>query len=221
MKKVLFCIMVLFVACQSSQNAQQDKQACAYAQKEENLETWEEYLESFPKGECSFEARSKIRKLKKEREEEEKKAAYQRERKIGHLIWSDRSSNEVDWSTAKEYCENLTEGGFADWRLPNIDELRTIIKNCFKTETSGECKLSEKSGCLSSNCWQPKGICYCDGRSNNGGYYSKLGDDDNVWLWSSTQLDYSDFALTVNFKNGSVGPSLRNFGRNVRCVRNY
>jgi len=46
----------------------QDKNACEYAKNEGSLETWEEYLATFPNGECAFEAKSKIRKLKKEDE---------------------------------------------------------------------------------------------------------------------------------------------------------
>jgi hypothetical protein len=31
------------------------------------------------------------------------------------------------WEDAIDYCENLTLGGFDDWRLPNINELRSIV----------------------------------------------------------------------------------------------
>ncbi len=34
-----------------------------------------------------------------------------------------------NWNYAKSYCENLTLGGFSDWRLPNIYELVTLIDN--------------------------------------------------------------------------------------------
>lgn len=30
------------------------------------------------------------------------------------------------WANAITYCENLTLGGYADWRLPNINELKSI-----------------------------------------------------------------------------------------------
>ena len=43
------------------------------------------------------------------------------------LQWSSPSSNQMKWSSAKEYCENLTKGGYTDWRLPNIDELKTLL----------------------------------------------------------------------------------------------
>ena len=45
-------------------------------------------------------------------------------------MWSSRSSSTYTWSDAVSYCDNLTEGGYSDWRLPNINELRTLIKNC-------------------------------------------------------------------------------------------
>ena len=67
---------------------------------------------------------------------EQEKEQYLKGRKIGNLIWSDRSSNKMNWSRAKQYCEDLSEGGFDDWRLPNIDELRTTIKNCSKNTNS-------------------------------------------------------------------------------------
>jgi len=134
--------------------------------------------------------------------------------------WSNRSSKIMNWNAAKQYCANLSEGGFTDWRLPNIDELRTTIRNCSKTETGGECKVSEKNGRLSRGDWNPDGSCYCESRNNNGGYYSKLGDDDNVWLWSSsTRSDDTDRAWRVGFISGLVLHSLKSYYYYVRCVR--
>ena len=54
-----------------------------------------------------------------------------------NLIWQDDysdNSNKVKytkWSNAIEYCENLSLGGYDDWRLPNINELLSLI-NYFK-----------------------------------------------------------------------------------------
>jgi len=140
--------------------------------------------------------------------------------RTGHLEWSDRSSNEMNWNAAKQYCKKLSEGGYSDWRLPNIDELRTVIKNCPATEIGGECKVSNQNRRLSEGDWYPQGSCYCEERSNNSGYYSKLGDDDKVWLWSSsTRSDDTDFAWPVIFESGAVSYRYKSFDYYVRCVR--
>ncbi len=44
-----------------------DLKACEYARNENSLEAWQDYIESFPKGECLLEAKNKIRKLTKEK----------------------------------------------------------------------------------------------------------------------------------------------------------
>lgn len=134
------------------------------------------------------------------------------------LQWSERSAKEMSWNEAANYCEELSEGGYYNWRLPSIDELRTIIKNCPATETDGKCKLSVKKGCLS--CRQNCGGCGLE--KSNGGYYSKLGDEE-VKLWSSSRIhkDYYfvDFGSgeisTDPFRNDS-GDEIPNY---VRCVR--
>ena len=200
---------------QSSGRQSRDAKACKYAQSENSIEAWQDYLDSFPDGECSLEAKGRIRKLKKEREEQEKRqAAYLKGRKIGNLIWSDRSSNKMNWNSAKEYCENLSEGGFDDWRLPTISELKTTIKNC----QSGGSSCGVSDSCLSGDCMSHS--CFCDHRKNNGGYYSKLGDDDTVWLWSSSvRSDNSYNAWGVVFGYGEVGNCNITNMNSVRCVR--
>jgi hypothetical protein len=45
------------------------------------------------------------------------------------LMWQDNSevkSNDRKWQDAIAYCDNLTFGGYSDWRLPDIKELLSI-----------------------------------------------------------------------------------------------
>ncbi|MBO4441108.1 DUF1566 domain-containing protein [bacterium] len=46
------------------------------------------------------------------------------------LIWSAKSENKMPWNDALNYCQNLTEGDFNDWRLPSINVLKTLVQNC-------------------------------------------------------------------------------------------
>lgn len=207
----------------SNNASTRDAKACKYAQNENSIEAWQDYLDLFPDGECVMKAKGKIRKLEKERKAKEKKAkerkakekqeriaTYLKGRKIGNLIWSDRSSNEMNWSSAKQYCKNLTEGGFTDWRLPTISELKTTVQNCQSGGSS--CRIS--NSCLAENCWSES--CYC----NREARYSKLGDDGEVALWSSsTQSDDTDKAWRVYFLYAEIGIDNKSDDYHVRCVR--
>ena len=179
--------------------AQKAKEAEAY-QKAKELNTraaWENYLSEFPEGEHIFEAKFNKDKMKK----------------IGSLEWSDCLQKYMNWNTAKNYCENLSEGGFTDWRLPNIDELRTLIQNHSGTQTGGTCKISEKAGRLALD----DRTSDCNGR--DGSNFSKLGDTD--WFWSSsTRSDGINYAWYVGIGTGDVSSNDKsNISTGVRCVR--
>ena len=203
---------------QNTSQKSKDKKACEYAKDKESLETWKLYLKKFPDGECVFEAESKIEELEKGQKNNEFAHKIQTKRK--ELQWSNKSPNKISWNNAVAYCNNLNEDGYSDWRLPNIDELRTLIQNHPGTQTGGLCKISDKTGKLSPD----DSTKDCDGK--RGKDFSKLGDKD--WLWSSSSvsgswgfLDYSTFVWCVNFGNGKIREYGKNllFGYHVRCVR--
>ena len=132
--------------------------------------------------------------------------------------WSYKSTYFMTWSEAENYCRNLREGGHSDWRLPDIDELRTLIRNCSNSTVNGTCGVGEKYNCLSNSCWYPKGSCYCD--RDTSGYYSKYGDTGYFWSSSENSAD-PNFAWGVNFNRGGVDSYYKwsnEYGQ-ARCVR--
>jgi hypothetical protein len=44
------------------------------------------------------------------------------------------SATTYTWSNAISYCEGLTLGGRTDWRLPNVNELRSIVNYTSSSE---------------------------------------------------------------------------------------
>ena len=46
---------------------------------------------------------------------------------------------------AVRYCEELVFGGYDDWRLPDIDEMRTVISGNPPAEAGGACPMTEGS----------------------------------------------------------------------------
>ena len=107
------------------------------------------------------------------------------------LTWSsvgiDESPNSGEafyWDEARKYCNSLEENGLTGWRLPNIDELRTLIQNCPNTEPGGACKVSEKNGCLSKSECYSSSDCKCS--KDQSGKYSKLGYFSYDLIWSSS-----------------------------------
>ena len=128
--------------------------------------------------------------------------------------WTEKSY--MTWQEAKDYCSKLTACGYSDWRLPTINELRTLIQNCSATQTGGECGVTDS--CLSYNeCCNSA----CSGCSYDySGKYSKLGDTGFLWS-SSVKSDSSDNAWYVDFYDGYVYYDGKSFTHSVRCVRQF
>jgi len=43
------------------------------------------------------------------------------------LMWQQETSEKMTWESAISYCETLTLAGYDDWRMPNINELQSIV----------------------------------------------------------------------------------------------
>lgn len=253
MRKILLILAVILIVFAAFAD-EADRNACQYARKDSKLETWKFYLENFPNGECSAEAKAALHEanaaLQRDLDSKDQAACNKARQqnsfegwdqylknfpngkcnfeaklnvkkkvggtKIGDLIWSDRSSSAMNWQSAVNYCQNLNEGSHSDWRLPTISELKTTIKNC----QSGGSSCNVSDSCLSAFSDCSSKSCHCEERGNNGGYYSRLGDDSHVHLWSSSSISSdSNYAWLVDYFDGSVTPHIKSLNHNVRCVR--
>ena len=152
------------------------------------------------------------------------------------LIWSEKHSipGPATVEDLISFCDDLVEGGFSDWKMPTIDKLRTLVKNCPDTEPYGVCKISEEAGALSRddfdwlecNCVWKDEWTHRTGKDefvvDNGGYYSKMGDDQDVALCSSSSVsDYGGTLWWLGFSTASIGTGSLNNGAVVRCVGSY
>ena len=43
------------------------------------------------------------------------------------LIWQQQTAGSMTWEAAISYCEGLSLGGHDDWRLPNTNELQSLV----------------------------------------------------------------------------------------------
>lgn len=138
-----------------------------------------------------------------------------------NLMWEVKCGNWQKWDDAITYCEALVLNGYDDWRLPNIDELRTLIRGCPSTESGGACGVTTK--CLFTACWNNCGECsWGEGPVNGCFWPEELVRPDCVciWLWSINEVrDLEDAAWTVNFENAWVDWGHKDYPTEVICVR--
>jgi hypothetical protein len=43
------------------------------------------------------------------------------------LMWQQATADKMNWYVAKPYCKDLRLAGYTDWRLPTLDELKTLV----------------------------------------------------------------------------------------------
>lgn len=135
------------------------------------------------------------------------------------LFWSERAGR-MHWQEAADYCETLEDDGHDDWRLPTINELRTIIVNCPATMPGGSCRVSDPD-CLDIDCREG---CFCDYGDEDKMSFSALGDSNSFAFWSSSFITkkgiYNEDVWMVGFRQDNVIATYAKFEEfYVRCVR--
>lgn len=111
--------------------------------------------------------------------------------------------------TARRYCEILQIGGFNDWRLPSISELRTLVRGCLLTGEGGNCPVeddcSDEDICDDASC---KGCEAEDGPGPAGCYISSKLTYPCDTYWSSTPVSGSEeYYWTIYFTTGDISSS--------------
>lgn len=145
------------------------------------------------------------------------------------LMWQRGNSVDMTEYEAENYCSNLTLGGFNDWRLPNITELRTLIRNCPGTISDGACNVNDPT-CLETSCFTS--VCgQCSNNNGPGEYglYWEAGlwdytGDIYGYFWSSSVIpSQTTVAWRVRFYAGIVDYVMRSASDSLnyyaRCVR--
>ncbi len=141
------------------------------------------------------------------------------------LTWQNPGSDMLyTWQEAVTYCEQLTLAGYTDWRLPTMNELRTLADGCPTIAPGGDCSVGE-GDCTSWSCRNE--ACYACAPMegpDEGCYWTAeiedLCDSNAAKAWSATlQSDNNDYAWYVNYLFGNITTdSLTNY-QGARCVR--
>jgi hypothetical protein len=156
------------------------------------------------------------------------------------LCWQDPQREAYDMdegglepADAVRYCEQVAFGGHADWRLPTIEELRTLVRGNPPTEADGECPLRNDSvssdmndpACLPAAEYGGPGIGGCYWPPELTGNCKKLDPASQghpLEYASSTRCpgpDVVGWYGTIMFENGAVCWNHINTFADVRCVR--
>jgi len=132
------------------------------------------------------------------------------------------------FAEAQTYCNGLTLAGYNDWKLPEIDQLRSLIRDCAATVTGGPCGVTDS--CADSTCWSD--VCNgCVLPPQGGSFWPPeiTGNDGGGYWSSSTVADWDVAAWYVEFDFAYItwglfsdprfgdGPLLGHGG--ARCVR--
>jgi len=127
-----------------------------------------------------------------------------------------------EWEGA-EYCEDLQLGGYNNWRLPSISELRSLIRGCPDTETDGRCGITDscnrEDSCFNSYCWALD--CPFSEGPADGCYRLSLLKGNCHTFWSSTVVgDNGFYVWTVMFDSAGIAywEDYYVYNANVRCV---
>jgi hypothetical protein len=127
----------------------------------------------------------------------------------------------MDWESAVIHCEQLDLQG-TGWRLPDVGELRSLIRACAATETGGPCRITNE--CLSFDTCETAECqgCLVDTGPAGGCFWpQELSGSCEPFHWSSSTIVETAeraFYIIFSFAHMSVRSKTFVFGV-ARCVR--
>ena len=67
------------------------------------------------------------------------------------LMWQKKTENKKrDWEDAKRFCDELSLGGYSDWRMPALEVMKDMVDE--KSDLFSQYKLNSKYWSSSHNC---------------------------------------------------------------------
>ena len=129
---------------------------------------------------------------------------------IGDLMWENVAYPEeqkMNWDDAMEYAKNLRLGGYDDWRLPTIEELKAVVQECGGINVTWD-----------KDDWAAKRDKNRANESYQVNYEAKGFASSNYWS-STTYAGYSGTAWDVHFGGGNQCYYSETNDFYVRCVR--
>ncbi len=138
------------------------------------------------------------------------------------LMWTEKDQGFLNFDESQKYCNKLELSGHKEWRLPTLNEWRSIIVGCPMTLNAGKCKVSDI--CFDRNkCWSSE--CSCKelkGPGEHGCYW-----DDKVWgiecavYWSGTKSSkYSIWSIQIDSaKLWTSGGESKNYFKCVKSIK--
>ncbi|HEX6239402.1 MAG TPA: hypothetical protein VFZ61_00860 [Polyangiales bacterium] len=97
----------------------------------------------------------------------------------------------VTYAQIQTHCDGLSLRGVSDFRLPSIDDVRTLAGGCAETALGGSCPLSAaEPACTAAQCGLSDSCESCIGgplsTGPNRGYYCRVEVPDCLGVWTDT-----------------------------------
>lgn len=131
------------------------------------------------------------------------------------LMWMQSVGFPESYDEAENHCSDLDLGTHSDWRLPTIEEVRSLIIDCEATALGGACGVCDDS-CTTDETTCRADCEGCDFAAHLDALFIATAGS----TWSTTAVGYTGGMMyAVDFRNASV-VTLSNMG-NARafCVR--
>ena len=137
------------------------------------------------------------------------------------LTWQVVVGSASSFLGSQLYCDGLQAAGSSDWRLPTIEDLRSLTRGCPELALTGTCNLSS-GGCESMSCRDAACIEFCSGEEPDGACHWPMDVDGSCTAgayWSSTSVaDQAGDRWTIDLASGGLRFEAEHENALARCV---